>query len=95
MEDEKINHLSDEGSINGNPTIQPESTSKDTQLPNPETAEHDPATTGIETEEPEWVTGFKLALIISAITMAAFLMLLDVSIVAAVRPSSLLFMISY
>jgi hypothetical protein len=45
------------------------------------------ASTDAETEEQEWVTGLKLAVIVAAISMAAFLMLLDVSIVATVSPS--------
>jgi hypothetical protein len=37
-----------------------------------------------DTEEGEWVTGLRLVVIVAVLTMAAFLMLLDTSIVATV-----------
>jgi hypothetical protein len=55
---------------------QPESTTEDLQSP----AVNNPA----DTEEEEWVTGLRLVVIVAALTMAAFLMLLDTSIVATV-----------
>jgi hypothetical protein len=35
-------------------------------------------------EEPEYVTGFKLALMVGSVTLACFLMLLDISIIVTV-----------
>jgi hypothetical protein len=38
-----------------------------------------------EEEETQWVTGWKLASMMTSLTLAAFLMLLDMSIISTVR----------
>ena len=86
MEDEKQNQSEDGAPIptskeSESPAV--ELIDKDTQSP-PKSPAQDPAPVAAETDKMEWVTGLKLAVIIAAITMAAFLMLLDVSIVATV-----------
>jgi hypothetical protein len=95
MEDEKRNHT-EEGAPtptskdSESPAVETEPIDKETQPPSPKTYDEDPAATATGTSKDEWVTGLKLAVIIAAITMAAFLMLLDVSIVATVSSSSLI-----
>jgi hypothetical protein len=88
MEDEKLDHAEDRAPTPESPSPQPEKTlDAAAPSPNPGIPEQDPVTAGTMTNEEEWVTGLKLAVIVAAITMAAFLMLLDVSIVATVSPS--------
>jgi hypothetical protein len=92
MDDEKLNHAGDEASIptsnvSGSPTIPPHIIDKEARPSTPVSSaspDNDPTVPAPEAEEEEWVTGLKLAVIVAAITMAAFLMLLDVSIVATV-----------
>jgi hypothetical protein len=55
----------------------------ETQLNGKETSLDDPTNTPID-EEHEYVTGYKLFVVIGASTVAGFLMLLDTSIVATV-----------
>ena len=43
------------------------------------------ASAGQGAQEEEFITGFKLAIVLVAVTLVAFLMLLDTSIVATVR----------
>jgi hypothetical protein len=86
MEDEKLDHAELGAPTPESPTVQPEKTLDEAQPPSQDIATQDPTTARTETNEEEWVTGLKLAVIVAAITMAAFLMLLDVSIVAAVSP---------
>ena len=42
-----------------------------------------------DNEEPEWLTGWKLTSMMTSLTLAAFLMLLDMSIISTVREPSL------
>ena len=86
MEDEKLDHAELGTPIPESPTVQPEKTLDEAQPPSQEIVIQDHTTARTETNEEEWVTGLKLAVIVAAITTAAFLMLLDVSIVAAVSP---------
>ena len=85
-EDEKGSHTEDRASVPESPTIQPQKAEDATHLSSTEPPEQAPATTVIETQQEEWITGLKLGVIVAAISMAAFLMLLDVSIVATVSP---------
>jgi hypothetical protein len=56
-----------------------------------EAPEQAPEKAATETQQQEvWITGLKLGVIVAAISMAAFLMLLDVSIVATVSAPNLL-----
>jgi nucleoside permease NupC len=89
MEDEKENNGEHEAPRPESPAVQPEKTLDEAHSPTSQPTEQDTTTNEIETNEKEWVTGLKLAVIVAAITMASFLMLLDVSIVATVSPSSL------
>lgn len=86
MEDEKRPRTEDGAPLPESPAVQPEKAFEEAHLPTSEPPEQDQAMTGQETKEEEWVTGLKLGVIVAAITMAAFLMLLDVSIVATVSP---------
>lgn len=89
MDDEKLNHARDETStptsdVSGSPAVLPQIIDKETQPSSPDSSDNAQAVPEPKAEEEEWVTGFKLAVIVAAVTMAAFLMLLDVSIVATV-----------
>lgn len=92
MDEEKMDHASDAAPSPDLPeasAVQPENTKEDAaQSPTTSNPDELPATPGAGPDEGEMVTGFKLAVIMIAITMAAFLMLLDVSIVATVRASA-------
>ncbi len=89
MDDEKLNHAEDGTSIptsdvSGSPKVPPQIIDKEAQPPSPEIPDDAQAVPAPKAEEEEWVTGLKLAAIVTALTMAAFLMLLDISIVATV-----------
>jgi hypothetical protein len=99
MDDEKRSHAEDgaprpTSKDSESPAIETEPIDKETQPPSPKTHDQGPAVTETEPSKEEWITGLKLAVIVAAITMAAFLILLDVSIVATVSPSSLIFVLS-
>jgi hypothetical protein len=81
MELEKSNHAFDKifqpsDLQESDVTNQLESTTEDLHSP----AINNPA----DTEDGEWVTGLRLVVIVAALTMTAFLMLLDTSIVSTV-----------
>lgn len=89
MDDEKLNHAGDETStptsnLSRSPAVLPQIIDKEAQPSSSESPDDAQAVPEPKAEEEEWVTGFKLAVIVAAVTMAAFLMLLDVSIVATV-----------
>ncbi|KAE9370273.1 putative MFS multidrug transporter [Stipitochalara longipes BDJ] len=86
MEDEKASHRDDAASVPESPEVQPQKAVDEAQSSSTEPPEQAPATTVTETQQEEWVTGLKLGVIVAAISMAAFLMLLDVSIVATAIP---------
>jgi hypothetical protein len=92
MEEEKLNHSSGGVSqvfdVREDQVTQQEAVTEDFQMPTSNNPDQSPAATKIDTDEGEWVTGIKLGVIISAISTAAFLMLLDVSIVATVSVST-------
>lgn len=41
-----------------------------------------------EKEEHDYITGFKLVILMFSVTLVAFLMLLDISIIVTVRPAT-------
>lgn len=92
MEEEKPNsafsgyfHASDirEGQVK-----QPELPTEDVQSPIIDNPGQRSAAARTDTDEGEWVSGIKLVVIVVALTTAAFLMLLDTSIVTTVSASS-------
>jgi hypothetical protein len=89
MDEEKLNAAGDGTSVStsnvlGSPAVLPQPIDKEALPSSPERSNNESAVPAPETDEEEWVTGLKLTAIVSFITMAAFLMLLDVSIVATV-----------
>lgn len=91
MEEEKRNHeqASDRAQVSGdheNPVVRAEAEGSK-EVPQSQTSENpdqNPATAQTNVGEEEWVTGIKSAVILITLTVAAFLMLLDTSIVATV-----------
>jgi hypothetical protein len=68
---------------------EPEQVSKEnSQSPSTNITNGSPALLMADAGEEEWLTGYKLTIIMVALTLAAFLMLLDTSIVATVGPES-------
>jgi len=86
-EDEKGSHTEDGASVPESTAIEPQKALDEAQYSSTEPPEQAPAPTVVEAKQEEWITGFKLGVIVAAISMAAFLMLLDVSIVATVSLS--------
>ncbi|KAN0106594.1 MFS general substrate transporter [Hyaloscypha variabilis] len=89
MDDEKASHKEDGASVPESPAIQPQKAVDEAGLESSSTEapEQAPEKTATETQQQEvWITGLKLGVIVAAISMAAFLMLLDVSIVATAIP---------
>ena len=93
MDDEKASHKEDGASVPESPAIQPQKAVDEAGLESSSTEapEQAPEKTATEAQQQEvWITGLKLGVIVAAISRAAFLMLLDVSIVATVSPPDLL-----
>ena len=86
-DDEKGSHTEDGASVPESATIQPEKAVDEPPSSSTEAPEQAPTTAVTTSEQEEWITGLKLGVIVAAISMAAFLMLLDVSIVATVSSS--------
>jgi hypothetical protein len=72
------------------PEIQPESLTSNSTTAISEKAKYqlydaEEAAPTTATDEPEWVTGWRLAVIMGAVTLACFLMMLDNTILSTVR----------
>jgi hypothetical protein len=64
-----------------NPEVKMVNSEKKSDAP---TSTHGSKTDVVAEEEQEYITGIKLYLVVSAVTLVAFLMLLDMSIIATV-----------
>jgi hypothetical protein len=95
MEEEKLNHEKTSDGTQASDdhespivTSQAEGSKEEQQDSTTDDADQNPAANETNADEGQWVTGIKLAVINIALTMAAFLMLLDTSIVATVSVTS-------
>jgi hypothetical protein len=83
MEEEKLNHeqVSDD---HENPVLKAEAIKEEPHPQTTENSEQNPTIEETDADEEEWVTGIKSIIILITLTVAAFLVLLDTSIVATV-----------